>query len=181
MKRFIAFIPLILLLLMLLPGNTKEPLEKFPRLEATTLAGRSIVFPDSLYGSPSMVVMVFEDFGRYVKPQLQANEWVALWENELKDQGIVFYEIPMISAGYKVGSHWIDNSMRAGIPSGKHDNIATYYGRKKRYKRKLGLQSLSDAHVFLLDAEGRIVSSVSGPPEGDKLDQFRASIPLLAR
>ena len=180
--------PYFFLLPLLFLGTVESPKlnmvtedDWFPQIKATTLAGDEITFPDSTLGSPSFIVIVFEEMGRYVKQQKQADRWAAIWESELSNQGVTFYEIPALASGWKIMSRSIDNWMRAGIPPQKHSNVATYYGPKKPYMKKLGITDMSEAHVFFLDEQGRIIARASGDADPEKVQAFLGHVqPVLS-
>lgn len=139
----------------------------FPLIKARTLAKRTILFPRDLEGEKVLIVMVFEDKGRYQKAQSEALQWQALWEGELHNS-IDFYEIPMMSAKYRWIRWWADAGMRSGIPKGKWDHIACFYGDKFNYVNKLNVADLSEAQIFLLGTQGEILFRESGPLTNEK-------------
>jgi hypothetical protein len=70
-------------------------------------------------------------------------------------EDLTFYEIPMISSGYRFMAFMIDSGMRSGIPKAKHDNVVTYYGDVEKYTKALQIDPRS-GHAFLLDRDGII-------------------------
>jgi len=141
---------------------------KFPPLKARTLAGNQIKFPEDIQGKPVFIAMVFENGGAYAKQQKEADAWAEFFEVNLKEEGIEFYEIPMMAQGYSLISWWVDGGMRSGIPEEKHDQVACYYGNKSKYLKALDLPGMEVAHVFLLDKKGTILSKGSGIPSPEK-------------
>lgn len=137
----------------------------FPDIKTKALSGKVLQFPQDLAGRATLLVLVFEDRGIYENAQNQANAWASYWEGHLRSQKIDFYEIPMMSAKYVWLRWYIDGAMRAGIPRQKHANIACFYGHKEKYANVLGIRDLSQAHVFLLDAQGYIRGQVSSYPD----------------
>jgi hypothetical protein len=67
----------------------------------------------------------------------------------------MFYEVPMISAGYKFMRFMIDGGMRAGIPDKKHRHVVTMYGDVEKYTQALNIDPRF-GHAFLLDRDGMI-------------------------
>lgn len=158
------------------PMNPQATKPVFPRLQAKTLAGNKPAFPYSIKGKKSFFVLAFEDRGEYQNCQYQANVWAAFWEQSLQPQGVVFYEIPMMSGKYGWISWWVDSGMRSGIDKAKHDQVACFYGDKAQYMEILSIHDLSQAHVFLLDAAGVIAGRASGLPEGGNSDKISHSL-----
>lgn len=138
-------------------------IERFPNITAKTLAGRKITFPMDVKGQQTLVVMVFEDQGRYEQAQNEATAWAIFWQKYLSTY-CQFYEIPMMNGQYGQLSFWINAAMRSNLEKEKHDQVACFYGDKKMYQRRLDIGNFSQAQVFLLDEEGQIVSKTSGAP-----------------
>ncbi|MEL6632250.1 MAG: hypothetical protein AAFQ83_12305 [Bacteroidota bacterium] len=145
----------------------------FPTLKAQTLAGNNITFPEDIKGKKSFIAMVFEDMGAYMKPQNQANAWANAYEQYLKPEGVVFYEIPMMASAFGMMRGWVDNGMRSGIPSEKHDNIACFYGDKGKYKKALSIGSYKEAHIFILDETGNILFYEHGGPTDEGIQRMK--------
>ena len=122
---------------------------KFPPLEAQTLLGNKVTFPDRVLGKKTLITMVFEKRGAYVKPQMQADQWKAFWVENLKAKGIDFYEIPMMSGTYSIGRGLVDGWMRDGINEALHDKVACFYGNKNKYAEALNINDLTDCYVCL--------------------------------
>ena len=70
-------------------------------------------------------------------------------------EGFAYYEVPMISSGYKFMRFLIDTGMRSGIPTEKHKNVVTMYGDVEKYVEELDLDPRY-GYAFLLDKEGII-------------------------
>ncbi|MDX1958839.1 MAG: hypothetical protein SFU98_09710 [Leptospiraceae bacterium] len=151
-------------------------LEKFPKLEAKTLAGRKVSFPEVTKGKKSFLVLAFEDKGEYENCQAQADKWARFWETNLKKKDIVFYEVPMMSGKYSWISFWVDSGMRSGIDKAKHDAVACYYGDKEKYITRLGIKNLRNAYVFLLDEEGNILITEDGEINDSKTEKILRAV-----
>ena len=131
-----------------------------------------MTFPDSLVGQKVFITVVFSKGGQYQKAQNQSLGWQGFWQSELKDQGIPFYEIPMVSAGYRIMSGVLDGWMRDGIDPALHDFVATHYGSKQKYADALGVTDLTDCYVCLLDEEGNILLNQFGSISEEKKRGF---------
>lgn len=143
---------------------------KFPRIEATTLMGKKVVFPDVASGKTALVVVAF---------RRQAQGVIDSWKEPfLKDFGgnsdYTFYEIPMISSGWKVMAPVIDNGMRSGVPRELHNQVATYYGPLDQYFEFWDIQDKRDAYVFLLDKEGYVLHTDHGTATPEKYHTLKS-------
>ncbi|MCF8304206.1 MAG: hypothetical protein K9I94_13095 [Bacteroidales bacterium] len=143
-----------------------ESEQKFPQIKAETLAGDEVVFPDVAEGKISLILVAFER-----QTQGQVDSWSKPFMNEFgNDQNYMFYEIPMISIGWKVIAPIIDGGMRSGVPKEMHDNVATYYGPLKEYYNKLDVDGTSLCYVYLLDKHGYVVWKEKGKADGQKIE-----------
>jgi len=124
---------------------------KFPEVTAESLAKTRESIPESAKGKVTLIAVAFL---RESQPQLDS--WLGPFtEKYASKEGFTFYEVPMISSGYKFMRSVIDGGMRAGIPKEKHKNVVTMYGDVEKYMNELGLDSRF-GYAFLLDREGII-------------------------
>jgi len=125
--------------------------KKFPIVSAKTLEGQETIIPDDAEGK---VVLVCVAFLR--ESQSQLDSWLnPFYEKFGSRDDVMFYEIPMISGGYKFMKLIIDGGMRGGLPQFKHKHVVTMYGDVQSYQEALGVDP-TKGHAFLLDREGRI-------------------------
>ena len=163
-----------MLVLLWMPGCTPSNYtgmqnDKFPRIEATTLSGEQVVFPDITHGKTALILIAFRRQAQGV-----IDSWRAPFEEHFaNDSNYVFYEIPMISSSWKIMSSMIDNGMRSGVPKRLHDHVATYYGPLDKYYALFGIHDKRDAYAFLLDAEGNIIFSDHGTATADKVEALK--------
>lgn len=136
----------------------------FPTLTAETLAGNKITLPNAVKGQKAFVVVAFER-----QAQRQADAWFDVYDAQFKNEGFVFYELPMISSMWKWMSGFIDSGMRSGVPSFKHNNVATYYGPLDNYLAAFEVKDKSLVYVFSLNESGKIVGKASGTVSPDKI------------
>ena len=100
------------------------------------------------------VTLIAVAFLQQSQPQLDS--WLGPFtERFASKEGFTFYEVPMISSGYKFMSFIIDSGMRGGIPKEKHKNVVTMYGDVEKYMQALDLDARY-GYAFLLDREGII-------------------------
>ncbi|MEL7426894.1 MAG: hypothetical protein AAFN81_28130, partial [Bacteroidota bacterium] len=146
--------------------------QQFPELKAQLLSGEKVTFPEVANGAVTMVTLVFEKGAKYMKPQLQSNNWQAFWEEELKEQGVNFYEIPMMGGGYRLARSWIDSGMRSGIPAELHANVACFYGDKMKYAELLEIDDITECYVCMIDEEGNLLASHQGEISPESKAEF---------
>ena len=125
--------------------------KKFPAVNAKTLAGQETTIPDDAAGKVTLVAVAFAR-----ESQAQLDSWLnPFYEKFGSREDIMFYEVPMISGGYKFMKMIIDGGMRGGLPEFKHKHVVTMYGDVDTYLQGLSLDK-SNGYAFLLDREGII-------------------------
>ena len=125
--------------------------KKFPEVTADSLAGTKVSIPDSARGKVTLVVVAF-----LRENQSQLDSWLEPFiEKSGNREGFTFYEVPMISGGYRIMRFVIDGGMRGGIPEPKHKHVVTMYGDVDKYLNALRLDR-QYGYAFLLDQEGII-------------------------
>ena len=125
--------------------------KRFPEVTAQSLANTSESIPDSAKGKVALIAVAFL---RESQPQLDS--WLGPFTERFgSKEGFTFYEVPMISSGYKFMKFIIDSGMRGGIPKEKHKNVVTMYGDVEKYMKALDLDARY-GYAFLLDREGII-------------------------
>jgi hypothetical protein len=125
--------------------------KKFPAVNAKTLAGQEATIPDDAAGKVTLVAVAFAR-----ESQAQLDSWLnPFYEKFGSREDSMFYEVPMISGGYKFMKMIIDGGMRGGLPEFKHKHVVTMYGDVDTYLQGLSLDK-SNGYAFLLDREGII-------------------------
>jgi len=125
--------------------------KKFPAVNAKTLAGQETIIPDDAAGKVTLVAVAFAR-----ESQAQLDSWLnPFYEKFGSREDSMFYEVPMISGGYKFMKMIIDGGMRGGLPEFKHKHVVTMYGDVDTYLQGLSLEK-SNGYAFLLDREGII-------------------------
>ncbi len=136
--------------------------KQFPSFQAELLTKEKVSFPDCTFGDLTLVTMVFEKGGQYIKAQNQALEWQAFWEEQLLVKKISYYEVPLMSSIYLPLKQSTDYYMRTGIPNRFHANVACVYGKKLKIAKELEIEHLTECQTYLLDEKGRILFHAVG-------------------
>jgi hypothetical protein len=125
--------------------------KKFPAVNAETLEGNKAIVPDDAAGKVTLVVVAF-----LRENQSQLDSWLnPFYEKFGSRKDVMFYEVPMISGGYRFMKPIIDGGMRGGLPKFKHKHVVTMYGDVQSYQQALGLD-VRNGYAFLLDRNGII-------------------------
>ena len=149
---------------------------KFPNVTADSLAGTKESIPESCRGKVTLVGVAF-----LRESQSQLDSWLnPFYEKFGSRDGFMFYEIPMISSGYKFMRFVIDGGMRGGIPSFKHKHVVTMYGDVEKYLTALHLDPRY-GYAFLLDREGAIRFQAQGYATEQQLQELFSKAEALAK
>ena len=125
--------------------------KRFPEVTAESLAKTPESIPDSAKGKVTLIAVAFLQ-----QSQPQLDSWLGPFEEKFGGkEGFTFYEVPMISSGYRFMRMVIDSGRRGGIPKYKHKNVVTMYGDVEKYMNELNLEARY-GYAFLLDKEGII-------------------------
>jgi len=149
--------------------------KKFPEVTADSLAKTSVSIPGSAQGKVALIAVAFLQ-----QSQPQLDSWLGPFTERFgSKEGFTFYEVPMISSGYRFMSFIIDSGMRGGIPKEKHKNVVTMYGDVEKYMKALGLDARF-GYAFLLDREGIIRWQGQGFSTPEALKELFAMAEKLA-
>lgn len=141
--------------------------KRFPNVTASSLAGTKESIPESCRGKVTLVTVAF-----LRENQGQLDSWLnPFYERFGNDPRFMFYEIPMISSGYKFMKIIIDGGMRAGLPSFKHKHVVTMYGDVEKYISELSLDPRY-GYAFLLDRDGAIRFQAYGYATPQRLQEL---------
>jgi len=153
MKRF-----LFIILVMVISGCASYD---YPRqvkigdrmISATgeSLNGTSVSIPKDFKGNKTLLL-----FGFIHKSQFDIDRW--LIGLDMTGTQVDVYEIPTLKGMVpEIFSHFIDDSMREGIPKEIWKGVVTVYGDGDDIQRFTGNQQPKNSRVMLLDENGTIV------------------------
>ena len=141
--------------------------KRFPEVTAESLAKTRESIPESARGKVALIAVAFLQ-----QSQPQVDSWLGPFTERFgSKEGFIFYEVPMISSGYKFMRFVIDSGMRGGIPKEKHKNVVTMYGDVEKYMNALNLDARY-GYAFLLDREGIIRWQGQGFSTSDALKEL---------
>ncbi len=150
--------------------------KKFPEVTAESLAKVQESIPDSCRGKVTLIAVAF-----LRENQSQLDSWLEPFIKKFGGQeNFTFYEVPMISSGYKFMRFIIDNGMRGGLPEFKHKHVVTIYGDVQSYIDALNLDPRL-GYAFLLDTKGIIRWQGQGFSTQETLDELFSMAAKLAQ
>jgi hypothetical protein len=133
---------------------------RFPQLQATSLAGRSLSLPAD-FGSPA--ALVFVAFA--MKQQSDIDAWKPFVDAvRAKRAGLPVWELPTIGSGYKFMRGIIEGGMRSGIPSqAAREATVTLFLDAAGFAK--GIEAgMGEIAVLVVAPDGRILGRTGGRP-----------------
>ena len=129
----------------------------FPSVSGKNLNGKSFSFPQNFTAQRTLILFAYQ--------REQADDLASWVEGlALTQKSIPWFEMPIISTPYKIGSFFIDRGMRSGIPDEKiRDRVVTIYTDQEAFSKALGIQfEKTAAYALVVDGHGKIVGFEKG-------------------
>ena len=144
----------------------------FPDLEADDLNGRTLSLPKDLPGQPTIVLIAFKR-----KQQSSVDAWVDRLDL-LPEGGPAWIEMPVVGRGAAIFRSFVDKGMRAGITSEfMRGRTITIYSSRRAFINALGIQSMKDIYVALVDPNGTVHILIQGDVSEEKMKKLRSAYP----
>ena len=160
---------LIIVFFMITPATAEV---MFPDLEADDLNGRTLSLPKDLPGQPTIVLIAFKR-----KQQSSVDAWVDRLDL-LPEGGPAWIEMPVVGRGAAIFRSFVDKGMRAGITSEfMRGRTITIYSSRRAFNNALGIQSMKDIYVALVDPNGTVHILIQGDVSEEKMKKLRSAYP----
>ena len=144
----------------------------FPDLEADDLNGRTLSLPKDLPGQPTIVLIAFKR-----KQQSSVDAWVDRLDL-LPEGGPAWIEMPVVGRGAAIFRSFVDKGMRAGITSEvMRGRTITIYSSRRAFNNALGIRSMKDIYVALVDPNGTVHILIQGDVSEEKMKKLRSAYP----
>ena len=144
----------------------------FPDLEADDLNGRTLSLPKDLPGKPTIVLIAFKR-----KQQSSLDAWVDRLDL-LPEGGPAWIEMPVVGRGAAIFRSFVDKGMRAGITSEvMRGRTITIYSSRRAFNNALGIRSMKDIYVALVDPNGTVHILIQGDVSEEKMKKLRSAYP----
>jgi len=146
--------------------------QAFPRIEAETLAGKELTFPDTGAGNSAVVVMGFTHasqsqtmaWGRRLWSEYPAGAPVSVWSIA------VLQDVPRLVRGM------VSHGIRGGVPKEHYDRYLLTYRAEAELKQAAGFEQPGDACILLLDAAGNVRWRYHEPPTDAAAARLKAAM-----
>lgn len=130
------------------------PGQPFPRLTGRMLTAREGALPDAVRGRTALLLLGFTYASRH-----PVADWAARFRERFgSDTTVTLFEVPMIGGMARMASPFIESGMRKGTPPELRERVLIVYGDTRDWKARVGWSGAArdDAHLLLLDPEGRV-------------------------
>ena len=155
-----------------LPMDRSLP-STFPRIEVRDLEGRATQLPDAVPGPADVVVLAF-------RRGQQAD--VDAWRDAvagLGNDGVGFWEVPVIGDPWRPLRGWIDGGMARAIPDVEvRTHTLTAYTDTRAVRRALGIPGPGQVAAVLV-AGGMVAWTAFGPVTADAVTGLRDAVARL--
>ena len=142
---------------------------RFPTVTGANLLRRKVTLPADLEGELTIFLIAFQRWQQSV-----IDTWVP-FVRQLEDtnEGVSYYELPVIQRMNVLARTFINEGTRAGIPDQvARERTITLYVDKAAFRQTLKLPSEEDIYVLLVDREGDVIWREEGafsPEKGESL------------
>jgi hypothetical protein len=151
----------------------KESLMRFPTVTARNLQRHKVTLPDDFEGERNVLLIAFQQW-----QQSLIDTWLPFVQRlERAQQGVRYYELPVIQRLNFAARTFINEGMRAGIPDPlARERTVTLYLDKTLFRQTLDLPHEEDIFVLLVDRQGRVLWRSEGTFTSEKGDMLTKAL-----
>ena len=146
---------------------------KLPQVNGSNLLRQKIVFPRDFAGEKNLVFIAF-----LRHHQDHVDEWVPLVAQLSQAfPTLSYYEFPTLSRRGVLYRTFLNEGMRAGIPSDEtRARTITLYLDKAAFRSALQINSEERIWLYLFDQAGEVLWRVDGRVTDEKYEALRAAV-----
>ena len=139
-------------------GRTQDSGTHIPVAHGTTLAGTAVVLPDALKGKVGVLVVGFSHAS-----QGQVSNWGRLITADYgQNQGLEYFEMPMLAGAPKFVRGMIVKSMGKAVPAAERPHFIPLTEDDKPWRAVAHYDKPDDAYLLLVDGEGAVLWQMQG-------------------
>ena len=142
---------------------------QLPTVKGSNLKRQKMVFPKDFAGDINLVFIAFLRLHQDL-----IDEWIPFVEDLVNEHPeIQYYEFPTLPRGGPIYRTFLNEGMRAGIPSdATRARTITLYLDKRAFRKALGIENETDMWLYLFDDSGKVLWRTAGrftPEKGSAL------------
>ena len=150
---------------------------QLPTVKGSNLMRQKMIFPDDFAGDVNLVFIAF-----LRRHQDLIDEWVPFVEELVQEHPeLHYYEFPTLPRRGPIYRTFLNEGMRAGIPSeATRARTITLYLEKRAFRKALDIENEQNMWVYLFDKSGSVLWRTEGrfsqgksAALNDALKQFR--------
>ncbi len=152
------------------PDSAGRPIARLPQSSTRDLNGVRRTLPD---GRLNILLVAYQRW-----QQLEVDTWIpALAAIERANDGIGYFELPVVGEMNALGRRSLDFFMQRGIPDvSVRSRTLTFYVDATGFREPLGIPDEDHIAVVLVDVDGLVLWRASGPHSADAERSLRAAI-----
>ena len=177
MKNFLSA-----LLLLLFSGSLSAQMN-FPKMECTSLDGKTVTLPSGNNGKPTVLGMAFSQ-----KAEKELSTWfqpayTAFIEKPdpnalipMDSWDVNCYFVPVFSGVLQAAAGKAEKKMKEGLDKSLQQNVLLYKGKADEIKAGLKIDKHDSPWFFVLDAAGKVLYSTSGAFSEAKMEEIEKAL-----
>lgn len=143
----------------------------FPDMPTESLEGKKVNLPNDTKGKSTIIALAYskdaeEDLNTWLTPAY--DKFVA--KNEIMSYDVNLYFVPMFTGAKAASASAAKEKIKKDTDAELLPYILIYKGDLEKYKTALQMENKNTPYIFVLDKNGKIVYSTSGPFSDDKID-----------
>ena len=146
---------------------------RFPIVTGANLLRRKVMLPADLEGELNILLIAFQRWQQSV-----IDTWVPFVRQlEETNEGVSYYELPVIQRMNVLARTFINEGMRAGIPDRvARERTVTLYVDKVTFRQALELPHEDDIYILLVDRQGNALWKGEGAFTAEKGESLAEAI-----
>ena len=148
----------------------------FPTVKGSNLLREKLTLPQDFKGKFNLLFIAFQQW-----QQMEVDSWMGL-AKELEENfpDLAYYELPTIQDRNSLFKLFINEGMRAGIPSSKtRERTITLYLDKAEFRRALEMTDEEHIYIVIIDREGHELFRARGAMNREGESALREGISRL--
>ena len=150
-----------------------DSVRQFPEVQGRNLLRQKMVFPADFAGKLNLVFIAF-----LRRHQDLIDEWVPFVEQLAQQHAdLQYYEFPTLPRRGPIYRTFLNEGMRAGIPSeATRARTITLYLDKRRFRAALDIAHEQDIWLYLFDDGGQVLWRIAGGFTAEKGQALRDAV-----
>ncbi len=143
-----------------------------PKIQGDSLAGHSVVLPDSAAGKIAILI-----FGFTKASKVPTSAWAEKLQAGLGSRAdLELYQLPVLEDVPKLFRSMVISGIKKGVAENKRDHFVPILQGEAELKKLVRYKEPDDAYLMILGRDGSIVQQVHGAPNDPNYAQVKSTI-----